>query len=148
MIKALGLDVGGAKIGVAVSDGLGYTAQGMTTFTRRSLQHDLKTIRQLIHENDIGEVVIGLPLHLNGHYSAQTKKVMSFCRYLSQNLHVPVRTWDERLTTVQAINILKTGHVRWKKRAPLVDKVAAIIILQGYLDWKNIMQDTNVAVSG
>ena len=66
MIKALGLDVGGAKIGVAVSDGLGYTAQGVTTFTRKSLQHDLSTIRQLIQENDVGEVVIGLPLQMDG----------------------------------------------------------------------------------
>jgi len=112
------------------------------------LQRDLKTIRQLIQKNNVGEVVIGLPLHLNGHYSAQTQKVMSFCQYLARNLHVPVRTWDERLTTVQAINLLKTGHVRRKKRAILIDKVAAIIILQGYLDWKNIMHDTNVAVSG
>ena len=147
MIKALGLDVSDTKIGVAVSDGLGYTAQGVTTFNRTSLQHDLVTIRQLIQENDVGEVVIGLPLHMDGHYSSQTKKVQSFCQYLARNLRVPVRTWDERLTTVQAIKILKKGRVRRKNRAFLIDKVAAIIILQGYLDWKNIMHDTNVAVS-
>jgi putative holliday junction resolvase len=142
MIKALGLDVSDTKIGVAVSDGLGYTAQGVTTFKRTSLQHDLGTIQQLIQENEVGEVVIGLPLQMNGLYSSQTKKVMSFCQYLARRLPVPVRTWDERLTTVQAIKILKTGHVRRKKRAPLIDKVAAIIILQGYLDRKNIMGDT------
>lgn len=148
MIKALGLDVGDTKIGVAVSDGLGYTAQGVTTFTRTSLQHDLGTIRQLIHKNHVGEVVIGLPLRMDGQYSSQTKKVLSLCRYLARNLRVPVRTWDERLTTVQAIKILKKGRVRRKKRSPLVDKVAAIIILQGYVDRKNIMQATNVAMSG
>ena len=147
MVKALGLDVSDTKIGVAVSDGLGYTAQGVTTFKRTSLQHDLVTIRQFIQENEVGEVVIGLPLHMDGHYSSQTNKVMSFCQYLARNLRVPVRTWDERLTTVQAIKILKKGRVRRKKRAPLVDKVAAIIILQGYLDRKNIMQATNVAMS-
>jgi len=141
MIKALGLDVSDTKIGVAVSDGLGYTAQGVTTFRRTSLQRDVGTIQQLIQENDVGEVVIGLPLSMNGQYSSQTRKVMSFCQYLARKLPVPIRTWDERLTTVQAIKILKTGHVRRKKRGTLIDKVAAIIILQGYLDRKNIMGD-------
>lgn len=148
MIKALGLDVGDTKIGVAVSDGLGYTAQGITTFRRTSLQDDLGTIRQLIHENDVGEVVIGLPLRMDGQYSSQTKKVVSFCQYLARNLRVPVQTWDERLTTVQAVKILKTGRVRRKKRAFLIDKVAAVIILQGYLDRKNVMHAANLAISG
>ena len=148
MIKALGLDVGDTKIGVAVSDGLGYTAQGVTTFERSSLQRDLGTIQQLIHKNDVSEVVIGLPLHMDGQYSLQTRKVMAFCQYLARHLRVPVRTWDERLTTVQAMKILKTGRVRRKKRAFLVDKVAAVIILQGYLDRKNTMRETAVAMSG
>ncbi len=148
MIKALGLDVGDTKIGVAVSDGLGYTAQGVTTFKRSSLHDDLGTIQQLIHTNDVGEVVIGLPLKMDGQYSSQTRKVLAFCQYLARNLHVPVRTWDERLTTVQAIRILKKGRVRLKKHAFLIDKVAAIIILQGYLDRKNIMRDTDIAMSG
>jgi putative Holliday junction resolvase len=148
MIKALGLDVGDTKIGVAVSDGLGYTAQGVTTFKRTSLQHDLGTIQRLIYNNDVGEVVIGLPLRMDGQYSSQTNKVLSFCQYLARNLRVPVRTWDERLTTVQAIKILKTGRVRRKNRAFLTDKVAAVIILQGYLDRKNTMRETAVAMSG
>lgn len=147
MKKALGLDVGDTKIGVAVSDGLGYTAQGVTTFKRASLQHDLGTIQQLIRKNEVSEVVIGLPLKMDGQYSSQTRKVLAFCRYLTRNLRVPVRTWDERLTTVQAIKILKTGRVRRKHRAFLIDKVAAVIILQGYLDRKNIMRDTGLAMS-
>jgi putative holliday junction resolvase len=73
--------------------------------------------------------------------------VIAFCQYLARNLHVPVRTWDERLTTMQAMKILKRGHVRRKNRAFLVDKVAAVIILQGYLDRKNIMQKTDLAMS-
>jgi putative holliday junction resolvase len=143
MIRALGLDVGDTKIGVAVSDGLGYTAQGITTFRRTSLQQDLVVIQNLIRDNEIGEIVIGLPLQMNGHHSSQTNKVLSFCTYLSRNLGMPVRTWDERLTTVQAIKILKKGHVGRRKRAPLVDKVAAVIILQGYLDRKNIMMEAS-----
>jgi putative holliday junction resolvase len=140
MTKALGLDVGDTKIGVAVSDGLGYTAQGITTFRRQSLQNDLYTIQQFIRDNEVSEVVVGLPLQMNGHHSSQTNKILSFCDYLSRHLRVPVRTWDERLTTVQAIKILKKGHVPRKKRAPLIDKVAAVIILQGYLDRQSFLQ--------
>ncbi len=139
-MKALGLDVGDTKIGVAISDSLGYTAQGMTTFKRRTLKRDLHIIEKLVRDNQIGEVVVGLPLKMNGHYSAQTNKILIFCEVLAKHLRVPVRTWDERLTTVQAIKILKRGHVRRKKRAPLIDKIAAVIILQGYLDRKNILE--------
>ena len=139
--RAIGLDVGDSKIGVAISDGLGYTAQGVTTFRRNTLQKDLHIIQKLIRENGVGEVVVGLPLKMNGHYSSQTNKILSFCDILEKHLGVPIRTWDERLTTVQAIKILKRGHVRRKKRAPLVDKVAAVIILQGYLDRQHVLQE-------
>lgn len=141
MRKLLGLDVGDSKIGVALSDALGYTAQGMTTFKRRSLWQDLRYLQRLIVEHDVEEVVIGLPLKMNGTRSAQTEKVLAFCDFLSQHLNVPVRTWDERLTTVQAIKILKRGHISRKHRAPLVDKIAAVIILQGYLDRKNLEKE-------
>ena len=145
MTKALGLEVGDSKIGVAVSDGLGYTAQGITTFRRQSLQKDLHYIQKLIRDNEVGEVVVGLPLKMDGHYSSQTNKIVSFCRFLEKNLRVPVRTWDERLTTVQALKILKRGHVRRKKRAPLVDKVAAVIILQGYLDRQSMKLEAHAS---
>ncbi|GAK52920.1 putative Holliday junction resolvase [Candidatus Moduliflexus flocculans] len=141
MRKLLGLDVGDSKIGVALSDALGYTAQGMTTFKRRSLWHDLRYLQRLIVEHDVEEVVIGLPLKMDGTRSAQTEKVLTFCDFLSKHLPVPVRTWDERLTTVQAIKILKRGHINRKHRAPLVDKIAAVIILQGYLDRKNLEKE-------
>jgi putative Holliday junction resolvase len=142
MRRAIGLDVGDSKIGVAISDGLGYTAQGVTTFRRKTLQKDLHIIQKLIRENGVGEVVVGLPLKMNGLHSSQTNKILSFCDFLEKHLRVPVRTWDERLTTVQAIKILKRGHVRRKKRAPLVDKVAAVIILQGYLDRQHVLQES------
>lgn len=142
-MKALGLDVGDSKIGVAISDSLGYTAQGMTTFRRRTLQKDLYIIEKLIRDNKVDEVVVGLPLKMNGRYSSQTNKILTFCDFLAKHLRVPVRTWDERLTTVQAIKILKRGHVRRKKRAPLIDKIAAVIILQGYLDRKNVLKGAN-----
>jgi putative Holliday junction resolvase len=140
-MKSLGLDVGDSKVGVAVSDSLGYTAQGIMTFKRRSLTKDLRFLERLIIEHDIGEVIVGLPLKMNGTRSSQTNKILSFCDYLSRHLKVPVRTWDERLTTVQAIKVLKRGHIRRKKRGPLIDKVAAVIILQGYLDHKNLERE-------
>lgn len=148
MRKLLGLDVGDSKIGVALSDALGYTAQGLMTFQRQSRWNDLRLLQRLIAEHDVEEVVVGLPLKMNGTRSAQTEKVLAFCEFLSKNLPVPVRTWDERLTTVQAIKILKRGHVSRKHRAPLVDKIAAVIILQGYLDRKNIETDlANMSLS-
>lgn len=143
MMKALGLDVGDTKIGVAISDSLGYTAQGITTFRRRTLQKDLYVIEKLIRDNEIGEVVVGLPLKMNGRYSSQTDKIVMFCHFLAKHLRIPIRTWDERLTTVQAIKILKRGHVRRKNRAPLIDKIAAVIILQGYLDRQSILRETH-----
>ena len=148
MRKLLGLDVGDSKIGVALSDALGYTAQGLMTFQRRSRWNDLRLLQRLIAEHDVEEVVVGLPLKMNGTRSAQTEKVLAFCEFLSKHLPVPVRTWDERLTTVQAIKILKRGHVSRKHRTPLVDKIAAVIILQGYLDRKNIETDlANMSLS-
>ena len=148
MRKLLGLDVGDSKIGVALSDALGYTAQGLMTFQRRSRWDDVRFLQRLIAEHDVEEIVVGLPLKMNGTRSAQTEKVLAFCEFLSRNLPVPVRMWDERLTTVQAIKILKRGHVSRKHRTPLVDKIAAVIILQGYLDRKNIETDlANMSLS-
>jgi putative Holliday junction resolvase len=142
-MRSLGLDVGDSKIGVAISDSLGYTAQGIMTYKRHSWQSDLRMIERLIREHEICEVVVGLPLQMNGRHSAQTEKILTFCDFLIHHLRVPVHTWDERLTTVQAIKILKHGHVRRKKRAPLIDQIAAVIILQGYLDRKNILESMN-----
>ena len=141
MKKSLGLDVGDSKVGVALSDSLGYTAQGLLTFRRRSLMKDLHFLQRLIREHDIGEIIVGLPLKMNGTRSTQTNKILAFRDFLAKNLPIPVRTWDERLTTVQAIKILKRGRIRRKKRAPLVDKVAAVIILQGYLDHKSLERE-------
>jgi putative Holliday junction resolvase len=147
MMKALGLDVGDTKIGVAISDSLGYTAQGITTFRRRTLKKDLYVIEKLIRDNEVEEVVVGLPLKMNGRHSSQTDKILTFCDVLAKHLRIPIRTWDERLTTVQAIKILKRGHVRRKNRASLIDKIAAVIILQGYLDRQNILKEANAMPS-
>lgn len=134
MSKILGLDVGDSKIGVAVSDTMGWTAQGVTTFRRKTIKNDLRYLRKLISENDVKEVVVGLPVKMNGELDAQTRKTLRFANLLRKTFHIPVKTWDERCSTIQANKTLDQGNVGKKKKAALIDKVAAIIILQGYLD--------------
>lgn len=145
MSKILGLDVGDSKIGVAASDSLGWVAQGITTFRRKNMQQDLAYLRTLIREHHITEIVVGLPMKKNGQADAQTKKILRFATILRQNLHLPVHTWDERFTTIQAGKILERGHVKKKKKAALIDKVAAVIILQGYLDNRNYQEDDELS---
>lgn len=142
MSKILGLDVGDSKIGVAVSDTMGWVAHGVTTIYRQNMKNDLGFLRKLIYENDVKEVVVGLPVKKNGKADAQTKKILRFARILRSTFHIPVNTWDERFTTIQASKILERGHVGKKKKAALIDKVAAVIILQGYLDKLNYSRDS------
>ena len=137
MSKILGLDVGDSKIGVALSDTLRLTAQGVTTFQRKNVQTDLRYLQKLINENEVSEVVVGLPVMMNGERDAQTRKILRFAQLLRQTFHIPVMTWDERFSTIEANKTLELGKVGKKKRAALLDKVAAIIILQGYLDSRN-----------
>jgi putative Holliday junction resolvase len=137
MSKTLGLDVGDSKIGVALSDTLRLTAQGVTTFQRKNVQTDLRYLQKLIDENEVTEVVVGLPVTMNGERDAQTKKTLRFAQLLRQTFHLPVMTWDERFSTIEASKTLELGKVGKKKRTALLDKVAAIIILQGYLDSRN-----------
>ena len=137
MSKILGLDVGDSKIGVAVSDPLGWTAQGLTTIYRESVHNDLGLLRKLIYDNHVKEVVVGLPVKKNGEPDAQTRKILRFAQLLRKTFHLPVKTWDERFSTIAASKILEQGIVRKKKKAAVIDKVAAIIILQGYLDNRN-----------
>jgi putative Holliday junction resolvase len=137
MSKILGLDVGDSTIGVAISDTLGWTAQGLTTIRRKNVQRDLRFLKRLIQDHDIIEIVVGIPLKKNGGLDAQTKKTLRFANILRNTFHVPVKTWDERFSTVAASRVLESGNVKKKKKAALIDKVAAIIILQGYLDNRN-----------
>jgi putative Holliday junction resolvase len=137
MSKILGLDVGDSKIGVALSDTLGWTAQGLTTIYRKNVKNDLGYLRKLIYENNVKEVVIGLPIKKNGERDTQTRKILRFARLLRKTFRIPVRTWDERFSTVAASKALERGKVGKKKKAALIDKVAAVIILQGYLDNRN-----------
>lgn len=140
-MRILGLDVGTKRIGVALSDGLLITAQGMDTIYRQDPGRDLEVINDLIKTNGITEVVVGLPLNMDGSYSAKTKEVVEFMDSLAKVIAVPVKTWDERLTTVQAERALLEADISRAKRRRVVDKLAAQMILQSYLDSRKKGQD-------
>ena len=133
-MRILGLDVGTKRIGVAMSDELLLTTQGRDSIERRNLKSDLDQIYSTIKANDVSEVVVGLPLNMDGTYSAKTKEVIEFLDSLTEIVNVPVKTWDERLTSVQAERTLLEADLSRAKRKRLSDKLAAQIILQSYLD--------------
>ena len=139
-MRKLGLDVGDKTVGIAVSDPLGITAQGVTTLERIGIRKDTTRIVEMVVEKECDTVVVGLPLSLNGSDSEQTRKVRDFFTMLSNKLvsmghkDVDVVWQDERLTTVQAEKILIEGDVRRKDRKNVIDKQAAVLILQTYLD--------------
>lgn len=134
MTKKLGLDYGDRRIGVAASDIFGWTAQGLETIDRRKEGHDMIRIRELVKEHDISEIVVGLPKNMNGTIGPRGELCMAFADQLREELQLPVHLWDERLTTVSAERVLIEGDVSRKKRKGIVDKMAAVLILQNYLD--------------
>jgi len=132
--RLMGLDVGNRRIGVAVSDGLGLTAQPVLTLIRKKPREDLRSLARLARKYSCQEIVVGNPLHLSGDEGRQAAKTQSFAQLLADETKLPVHLWDERLTTVEAHRILyESGRPRTEHRA-LVDQVAAVIILQGFLD--------------
>ena len=135
-MRILGLDIGTKRIGVALSDMLMITAQGLDTIERKDLETDLGVIRKLVEDNGVGEIVAGLPLNMNGSYSAQTKEVAAFVEALEKAVAVPVKTWDERLTSLQAERIMLEGDLSRRKRRNLSDRIAAQLILQSYIGTK------------
>ncbi len=132
-MRILGLDVGTKRIGVALSDALLITAQGLDTIYRKDLKSDLETIKKIADENSVSEIVVGLPLNMSGTYSEKTKEVAAFIDSLKGACAIPVKTWDERLTSLQAERIMLESDMSRDKRKRLSDKIAAQIILQSYL---------------
>jgi putative Holliday junction resolvase len=130
----MALDVGDKKIGVAISDALLLTAQARPTLRRKDLKTDLTILRRLVEENEVQEIVIGLPLHMSGTQSPQSEKVARFAEELAKTLKIPVSFWDERLTSFAAEQHLEEMGLKWHQRRDHIDKIAAMIILQNYLD--------------
>jgi putative Holliday junction resolvase len=130
----MALDVGDKTIGVAISDELLLTAQARPTLRRKNLKSDLEVLRRVAAENDVHEIVVGQPLHIDGKPSAQSLKVERFTNELRKVVNVPIVFWDERLTSFAAEEHLKLMGINWRERRGHVDKIAAMIILQNYLD--------------
>jgi len=140
-MKTLGLDVGSKTIGVAVSDELGIIAQGVTTLKRKGVNHDITQLLKVIEEQRAEKVVVGLPKNMNGSLGQSAKMVLTLLEELENFVDIPVIAWDERLSTVAAERALLEADMSRKKRKKVIDKVAALIILQGYLDNQKRMKD-------
>ncbi len=132
-MRILGLDVGDKTIGVAVSDELGWTAQGLEVIRRSEWENDLERLRELVVQWEVGSVVVGYPKNMNNTVGPRAQIAAEFADKLSQCLALPVKLWDERLTTMEAERMLISADVSRSKRRKVIDKMAAVLILQNYL---------------
>ncbi len=133
-ISALGLDLGRKRIGVAGCDGTGLIATGLTTIDRRSFAEDVARLQKLVQEREAQLLVIGLPYNMDGSLGAQAKQVQKFAGRLSAALNLPIEFVDERLTSVQAEELLRAERQDFSRNKGLIDRKAAAIILQQWLD--------------
>ena len=134
MMRVLGLDVGDRRIGVAMSDPIGLTAQPLMTLERSGAAADTEALRALVEQHGVERVIVGLPLTLRGEQGPQANKVVAFADRLRQRLPVPVQLLDERFTTIQGTRSLLESGVSSRKRRAVIDQVAAQLILQQFLD--------------
>ncbi|MGZ9189985.1 MAG: Holliday junction resolvase RuvX [Nitrospira sp.] len=131
--RILAIDHGSKRIGFALSDELGWTAQPLETFYRRNPDADIRHIQDLVREHEVGQVLVGMPFRLDGEIGPAAKVVQAFIELLEPALSVPVITWDERMTTCAAEDLLIAADVGRQKRKGIVDRIAAAILLQSYL---------------
>jgi putative Holliday junction resolvase len=133
-VRILGLDIGTKRIGIAVSDALGITAQAVETLTCKSPEKDVDRIAELVSELGVERIVVGIPYNMDGSEGPQAAKVREVVKQITGKVDLPVSEWDERLSTVAAERVLLQADMSRAKRRKVIDKVAAVIILQGYLD--------------
>jgi putative holliday junction resolvase len=134
--RILGLDVGSRTIGIAVSDPLGITAQGLETIRRQNKRTDFGHLAELIKNYQVAEIVVGYPLRMNGLEGTQSEKMQLFAEELRKKLKLPVHLVDERLTSAQANRVLRDSEMSIKRRGEVVDRLAAVLILQSWMDMK------------
>jgi putative holliday junction resolvase len=139
--RVLGLDVGSRTIGIAVSDPLGFTAQGLTTVRRKNKRLDFEQLDRIIAEYQVSEIVVGYPLRLSGIEGIQSAKMQLFADDLRKKFGLPVHLWDERLTSSQANRILRESEISIKKRGEAVDRMAAVLILQSWMEARSAPAD-------
>lgn len=131
--RILALDVGSKTIGRAVSDPLGITAQGLETIRRKNKRTDFEQLERTIAEYGVAEIVVGYPLHMSGAAGTQSQKMQEFAEELRRRFGVPVHLWDERLTSAEANRVLREAALSIRRRAQVVDKLAAVLILQSFM---------------
>ena len=132
--RILALDLGKKRIGLALSDPLGITAQGLPTLQRTNIRQDLSAIAHIILERGVTLLLMGNPLHMSGDAGRQAAYVHEFAERLAGHTGVPLKYWDERLTTVEAHRVLRSSGIGIEKRARAIDKLSAVILLESYLD--------------
>ena len=132
--RILALDLGKRRIGLALSDPLGVTAQGLPTLERTNIREDLARLTETVRQHDVRLVLIGNPLHMNGREGRGTEHARAFGERLRAASGLPVEFWDERLTTVEAQRVLRESGISIAKRAQAVDRLAAVLLLESYLD--------------
>jgi putative holliday junction resolvase len=132
--RVLALDVGRKRIGLAITDALGLTAQGLPTLERVRIREDLARLSQLAGEREVGLFLLGHPLHMSGRDSRQAGYVREFGDRLAEHTGIAVQYWDERLTSVEAGRVLRSSGIGIEKRAKAVDRLSAVLILENYLE--------------
>jgi putative Holliday junction resolvase len=132
--RVLALDVGSKRIGVAITDALGITAQGLDTIQRKNKRRDLEALRKVLERYEVREIVVGLPLRLSGAEGTQSEKMRRFADDLQAHFGVTVHLWDERWTSTEANRLLRETDLSIKKRGQAVDRMAAILILQSWME--------------
>ena len=132
--RILSLDFGSKTIGLAVSDPLGLTAQGLPTLRRKNKRTDFEALSALIRQYEIAEIVLGLPLHMSGRAGVQAEHAQQFAEALRKHFSLPVHLWDERLTSAEANRVLRESEMSIRRRGEVVDRLAAVLILQSFLE--------------
>jgi putative Holliday junction resolvase len=136
--RILAIDYGSRRMGLAVSDLLGITSQGIETLQRKNKRNDFSRLGQVIREYDVREIVLGNPLRMSGAEGIQSEKIAGFAEELRQKFKLPVHLWDERLTSAEANRLLREAELSIQKRAQAVDRMAAVLILQSFLQARSI----------
>jgi putative holliday junction resolvase len=134
--RILAIDFGARKMGLAVSDELGLTAQGLPTYYRSNKRADFDHLRRVIRQHGVREIVMGLPLRMSGDTGTQAEKVQAFADELRSRFQLPVHLFDERLTSVEANRVLRETAMSIQRRAEIVDQLAAVLILQSYMEFR------------
>jgi putative Holliday junction resolvase len=136
--RILAIDHGSRRIGLAVTDPLGITAQGLETLQRKNNRADFGRLEKIIREYEVKEIVLGNPLRMSGQEGTQSQKVAEFAEELRKRFHLPVHLWDERLTSAEANRLLRENEVSTKRRVQAVDRMAAVLILQSFMQSRSL----------